>query len=144
MDRNPYFETQWLLQPNLDEVHPYLLEGSSEELTVPPILSAARIIAVSAKNEMNIEYLKQQLFETAIGEGVPAQSTVVTNSRHYAALLRADTALNAVLEGLDNGITQDFVAQDIRHALRYLGEITGEIGVEDLLGSIFGSFCIGK
>jgi tRNA modification GTPase len=49
-----------------------------------------------------------------------------------------------VLTGLDTGITGDFVAQDIRRALAFLGEITGEIGVEDLLGEIFGKFCIGK
>jgi tRNA modification GTPase len=144
MDRNPYFETNWLLQPTFDEVHPYLLEGSSPDLEVPSVLETARIIAVSAKNAMNIEYLKNQLFETIIGEEVAVDSTIVTNSRHYAALLRANESLNAVLTGLAAGITQDFIAQDIRHALRHLGEITGEIGVEDLLGSIFSSFCIGK
>jgi tRNA modification GTPase len=52
--------------------------------------------------------------------------------------------LEDVLTGLDTGITGDFVAQDIRRALAFLGEITGEIGVEDLLGEIFGKFCIGK
>ena len=49
-----------------------------------------------------------------------------------------------VLTGLDSGVTGDFVAMDIRRALNFLGEITGEIGVEDLLGNIFGKFCIGK
>jgi len=93
---------------------------------------------------MNIEYLKEKLFEAAAGEGVNTESTIVTNARHHDALRRADEALAEVLTGLDANITGDFVAQDIRRSLSYLGEITGEIGVEDLLGNIFGKFCIGK
>lgn len=93
---------------------------------------------------MNIEYLKEKLLETAVGEGVNLESTVVTNARHYAALQRADEALADVLTGLDAGVTGDFVAMDIRRALNFLGEISGQIGVEDLLGNIFGRFCIGK
>ena len=93
---------------------------------------------------MNIEFLKEKLFETAAGEGIGTQSVVVANARHHDALRRADEALAAVLTGLDANITGDFVAQDIRRSLAYLGEITGEIGVEDLLGNIFGKFCIGK
>lgn len=93
---------------------------------------------------MNIEFLKQKLFETTAGEGLQTGSTIVTNARHHDALRRADAALEEVLTGLDANITGDFVAQDIRRSLAYLGEITGEIGVEDLLGNIFGKFCIGK
>jgi tRNA modification GTPase len=78
------------------------------------------------------------------GGGIRTDQTIVTNARHYAALRAADGALEDVLTGLDTGITGDFVAQDIRRALAFLGEITGEIGVEDLLGEIFGKFCIGK
>ena len=66
------------------------------------------------------------------------------NLRHHDALRRADAALEDVLNALDSGISGDFIAQDIRRALSYLGEISGEIGVEDLLGNIFGKFCIGK
>jgi len=55
-----------------------------------------------------------------------------------------DAGLVDVLHGLDSNVTGDFVAQEIRRSLAYLGEITGEIGVEDLLGEIFGKFCIGK
>ena len=105
-----------------------------------------QIINASAKNEQNIEYLKEKLFDLAIGaeNALEGSGTVVTNARHHDALRRADTALADVLHGLETGITGDFVAQDIRHSLAYLGEITGEIGVEDLLGNIFGKFCIGK
>lgn len=93
---------------------------------------------------MNIEYLKEKLFEVAIGENLSTGSTIVTNARHHDALRRADEALADVLHALSANVTTDFVAQDIRRALAYLGEITGEIGVEDLLGNIFGKFCIGK
>lgn len=143
MDRNPLFQTAWLLDPTLPGVHPYLL---SEGTQLPERfeLSGSSLIPVSAKNQMNIEYLKEKLFETAAGEGVNMESIVVTNARHYDALRRADAALADVLVGLDSNVTGDFMAQDIRRSLAYLGEITGEIGVEDLLGNIFSKFCIGK
>ena len=146
MDRNPLFQTEWLLDPTLPDIHPYLLGDDPDLTTFKKLsnLSANSIIPVSAKNAMNIEYLKEKLFEAAAGEGVNTESTIVTNARHHDALRRADEALAEVLTGLDANITGDFVAQDIRRSLSYLGEITGEIGVEDLLGNIFGKFCIGK
>ena len=70
--------------------------------------------------------------------------TIVSNSRHYDALYKADEALDAVLTGLSTGVTGDFIAMDIRQALHHLGEITGEISTDDLLDSIFSRFCIGK
>ncbi len=150
MDRNPMFKTEWLLDPTLPDIHPYLL-GESSILHSSSIIHHSSLIIhhsslipVSAKNAMNIEFLKQKLFEAAAGEGVNTESTIVTNARHHDALRRADAALEEVLTGLDANITGDFVAQDIRRSLAYLGEITGEIGVEDLLGNIFGKFCIGK
>jgi tRNA modification GTPase len=69
---------------------------------------------------------------------------VVANARHYEALLKASEILRDALSALDRGITGDFIAMDIRRALVYLGEITGEISSEDLLDSIFSRFCIGK
>jgi len=143
MDRNPYFQTDWLLNPTDPNIPPYLLEGSFPENSSFTIHHSS-LVPLSAKNQMNIGYLKEKLFDLAIGEGVQTEGTVVTNARHYDALQRADNALTDVLTGLDTGITGDFIAIDIRRALNCLGEITGEIGVEDLLGNIFGKFCIGK
>ncbi len=143
MDKNPYFKTDWLLDPTMPDVHPYLLEGAQPGrpgFAVDP----GALIPVSAKNAQNIEYLKEKLFTLAVGEGISTENTVVTNARHFDALRRADAALSDVLQGLDTGITGDFIAQDIRRSLAYLSEITGDIGVEDLLGTIFGKFCIGK
>jgi len=149
MDRNPLFRTEWLLDPTLPDVHPYLAPpsppgGGGSAAHSSFIIHHSSLIPVSAKNQMNIEFLKEKLFETAAGEGVNMESIVVTNARHHDALRRADAALADVLRGLEANVTGDFVAQDIRRALAYLGEITGEIGVEDLLGNIFSRFCIGK
>lgn len=144
MDRNPMFQTAWLRDPTLPDIHPYLLSESPPSQNSSFIIHNSSLIPVSAKNQMNIEYLKEKLFTAAAGEGVNTESTVVTNARHHDALRRADEALAEVLTGLDANITGDFIAQDIRRSLAYLGEITGEIGVEDLLGNIFGKFCIGK
>lgn len=142
MDRNPHFDPAWLLRPDAPEVHPYLQSD-------PPVrndlgLLESQILTLSAKNRMNVEYLKDQLFETAVGAETDLEGSVVTNARHADALQKTDAALQDVLTGLDTGVTGDFIAQDIRRALAFLGEITGEIGVEDLLGNIFGKFCIGK
>ena len=142
MDKNPYFKTEWLIDPAAPDVYPYLQSDPPAENRVG--LTPTQIVPISAKNQQNIEYLKETLFAIAIGEDMHRESTVVTNARHFDALQRTDEALGDVLMGLDTGVTGDFVAMDIRRALNFLGEITGEIGVEDLLGNIFGKFCIGK
>jgi len=144
MDRNPLFEVGWIVNPSNPDIHPYLLP--SKPITIPEHIHLADLVAVpiSASNQMNIEYLKEALYRAALGDSVRLEGTVVTNARHYDALRRAEAALGEVLQGLDTGLTGDFIAQDLRRSLNFLGEITGEIGVEDLLGSIFGKFCIGK
>ncbi|MCC7245006.1 MAG: tRNA uridine-5-carboxymethylaminomethyl(34) synthesis GTPase MnmE [Saprospiraceae bacterium] len=147
MDRNPQFRIEWVLQPEMADIHPYLRATADEPIGETPFqrVSRYRIIPVSAKNHMNIEFLKEKLFEMAVGDTQSAESEViVNNARHHDALRRADSALNDVLSALDTNISGDFIAQDIRRALSYLGEITGQIGVEELLGNIFGKFCIGK
>lgn len=146
MDRNPLFQTEWLRSPTLPDIHPYLLRGDESAVIRNHEFSTAAmaILPVSAKNRMNLDYLKEKLLETAVGEGINTESTVVTNARHHDALRRADEALTAVLTSLNSNITGDFIAMDIRRALHILGEITGAIGVEDLLANIFSKFCIGK
>ncbi len=119
---------------------------SSHPLTSsPPLpLSKESWVPISAKAQMNIEYLKEKLYEAAVGEDLLGESTVVSNVRHLEALQHTDESLTAVLAGMDNAVTSDFIAMDIRRALHYLGEITGEITTEDLLDHIFSKFCIGK
>jgi len=69
---------------------------------------------------------------------------LVTNIRHVEALGKTQEALDKVLYGLDNPVTSDFLALDIRQALHHLGEITGQVSTDDLLENIFSKFCIGK
>ena len=71
-------------------------------------------------------------------------STLVTNVRHYEALLHASDSLKSVKQGLEMGMPTDLISQDLRQALYYLGSITGEITTDEVLGSIFSRFCIGK
>lgn len=147
MDRNPHFQTEWILQPNRKDIHPYLLpedEKATVQIPAGIPLDENALIPISAKNQQNIALLKDRLYEIVVGGELRQESTIVANARHRDALLRADQALADVLTGLDTGVTGDFVAMDIRRSLAFLGEITGEIGVEDLLGNIFGKFCIGK
>ncbi len=103
-----------------------------------------QFIPISAAHAMNIEYLKERLYTLVIQKGMNLDNTIITNTRHYEALNNAYTSLSDVLTSLENGITTDFVAMDIRRALRFLGEVTGEVTTEDLLGNIFSKFCIGK
>ena len=108
------------------------------------LIGRSNLITTSALNKMNIEALKEQLYQTVIDHPELMDQTIVSNSRHYDSLHKALESLDAVLNGLRSGITGDFVAMDIRQALHHLGEITGEIHTDDLLDSIFGRFCIGK
>jgi tRNA modification GTPase len=101
-------------------------------------------ITLSAKEKTNIDTLQEALFELVAAGNIDSASTIVSNSRHYEALQNALQSMDAVLDGLNMGITGDFLAMDIRHCLNHLGEITGNISSDDLLGSIFSRFCIGK
>ncbi len=103
-----------------------------------------RLITTSALNRMNIEALKEILYDTVIDQDIYQGNPIVSNVRHVASLQSANESMDAVLQGLDSGVTPDFVAMDIRQALYHLGEITGEIHTDDLLDSIFSRFCIGK
>ncbi len=108
------------------------------------LISHDNLITISAKNSMNIEYLKERLYTAVIEAQDLADQTIVTNNRHYDALYKSQESLDKVLTGLTSGITGDFIAMDIRQTLHHLGEITGEIYTDDLLDSIFGRCCIGK
>ena len=99
---------------------------------------------VSAKRSDDIEHLKHDIVYRTKSHKVEGDATVVTNVRHYEALKHASESLQAVQKGLSESIPTDLVAQDLREALYYLGTITGEITTDEVLGSIFSRFCIGK
>lgn len=101
-------------------------------------------ILISAKHKTGLESLLQHLTDLVNTGALSNQQTVVSNSRHFEALNKAFEALNEVQKGMDANISSDLMAIDIRQALFHLGEITGEITTDDLLGNIFANFCIGK
>jgi tRNA modification GTPase len=101
-------------------------------------------VLISAKRKENLEELKLKIMEKVNLDSFRTGDTIVTNLRHYESLYNAKNSLKDVIHGLDTGITGDFLAMDIRQALQYLGEITGEITTDDLLANIFSKFCIGK
>lgn len=101
-------------------------------------------IAISAKTGIGVEGLKNWLSEQVLGSFNTHTDTIVSNTRHLEALEKAQVSLTAAQNGLETGITGDFVAMDIRQAMFELGTITGDISTEDLLGNIFSKFCIGK
>jgi tRNA modification GTPase len=104
----------------------------------------ATYIPLSAQTGKYMAELEQTLVNLAIKEKPTETDVVVTNVRHFEALQHSHEAIVRVLEGLDSQITGDLLAMDIREVLHYLGEITGEITTDEILGNIFKNFCIGK
>jgi tRNA modification GTPase len=100
---------------------------------------------ISAKNEKDVENLKSELLKRVQQWEASLQTDIiVTNARHYEFLEKAEQALSQAEYGLLSQLPSDLVAMDVRATLHFLGEITGEITTEDLLGNIFSKFCIGK
>ncbi len=103
-----------------------------------------KLVAMSAKQGENLGELEGVLKELVHAENIEKNEVIITNVRHYEALGKSHAAIMRVIEGLNNRISSDLIAQDIREALHYLGEITGEITTNEILGNIFKNFCIGK
>jgi len=102
------------------------------------------VLFLSAKLKTGIPELEQKLLSLVDSGALSGDTTIITNSRHYDALLKALEEIQKVKEGLDMEISSDLMAIDIRQALYHLGEITGSVTTDDLLGNIFSNFCIGK
>lgn len=107
-------------------------------------VEGSHYLPISAKTGKGVEELQQKLLQFVNTGELRNNNTIVTNSRHYNALLSALEEINKVQDGLNNDLSGDLLAIDIREALHYFGEITGEITNDDLLGNIFANFCIGK
>lgn len=103
-----------------------------------------KVIFISAREKQNLEELQSALLKAAAIPENGGNEVIVTNARHYEALVKAGEAISRAISGLRDGISGDFVSQDIRECMHYLGEITGEITPTDILSSIFSHFCIGK
>ncbi|MDL2262688.1 tRNA uridine-5-carboxymethylaminomethyl(34) synthesis GTPase MnmE [Bacteroidales bacterium OttesenSCG-928-I21] len=104
----------------------------------------AERIYISAKKRINTDKLEEALIKAAQIPELQANDVVVSNIRHYEALKRSKKSIRRVITGLENNISHDFISQDIRECMHYLGEITGTISTDEILGNIFEKFCIGK
>lgn len=102
------------------------------------------LLFISALNGDGIEELKTRLSRIVECPGLTDQEVIISNSRHYEALQNVSDSLARVISGLKEGIPEDLTAIDIRQAIHYLGEITGQITTDEILGNIFKNFCIGK
>ena len=148
------FEMASAIKPHLNDKHTIAVINkidAVDEKTIKSIETAiastiinASIAKISAKNDIAVDQLEQLLVAAAQVAETDENAVVITNARHYEALSRASQALDRAIPALIDGISGDFVAQDIRECMHYLGEITGEITTHELLGSIFSRFCIGK
>ena len=127
---------------------PYLLILNKVDITNQMVIEEAakqaQIMSISAKNNIGIEQLKQAIANLLVNKSLNQYSEIVTNLRHYNGLSNAYNALSDVLNGIQNNLNTELVAFDVRSANQYLGELTGDITNDDILGSIFTRFCIGK
>ena len=103
-----------------------------------------QVLYISASYGDNVDQLASLLVETIKQGNSDENDVLITNARHFEALVNAGEAINRVHEGMKTGLSSDLLAQDIRQVLHYLGEITGEVSTDEILGNIFSKFCIGK
>lgn len=126
----------------------YILVGNKSDLadaeTLNQFAAFKNSLFISAKNNQQIDALKKSLVDNTIQGNIHTESTIVTNARHYEALVGLMQSLEEVEQGLHNQVPGDLLALDIRQCLHYLGTITGSITHEDQLDYIFSKFCIGK
>ena len=104
----------------------------------------AVVTAISAKCETDIDTLRDLIVKTAALPDVDSDAVIVTNARHYQALTRARDAISRAIDGLNTDLSGDLLDQDIRECLHWLGEITGSITTDNILGEIFHPFCVGQ
>lgn len=102
------------------------------------------LLPLSAKTGEGVEELQSQLLEFVNTGALRNNETIVTNTRHYNSLLKALEEIDKVQLGIDEELPSDLMAIDVREALYHLGEITGQVTNDELLGNIFANFCIGK
>ena len=134
---------------SLKTLHPekniLLILNKADLITTVNLNNQQEVLQISALNGKGISELKEKLVQLTLGDFSLQDETIVSNARHHAALQLTAAALERAQAGLDGQTTADFIAMDIREAMRQLGHITGQIDIDtDILGTIFSKFCIGK
>ncbi|MFM7709280.1 MAG: tRNA uridine-5-carboxymethylaminomethyl(34) synthesis GTPase MnmE [Ferruginibacter sp.] len=124
----------------------YLLIANKADLVNQSVYvdEDSQTVFLAAKSGLGIDVLKKQIQRCMLGNRVHVDQTVVTNARHLEALQKLQIAIDDIRHGLSKNRTGDLLAIDIRTALTWIGEITGEVTSEDKLDYIFSKFCIGK
>ncbi len=130
-----------ILINKMDMVSPGSLKSLEKKINLE---DSERLHFISAKEKTGLDELRTLLGEVIEIDKLNSGDIIITNLRHYEALLRVSESLGRVLTGLEAGLPEDLLAIDIRQAIYYLGEITGEITTDEILGNIFKNFCIGK
>jgi len=120
------------------------IDKEDKEYTKKEFAEFPDMLFISAKEKIGIDEFKNYMVTLFDNRTINVTETIVTNARHVEALRHTNVALIKVLDGLNQNVSGDFLAMDIRQALHYLGTITGEISSDDLLTNIFSRFCIGK
>jgi tRNA modification GTPase len=139
--------TEWV--QSLKTLHPdkniLLILNKADLKTTVNFNNQEEVLQISALTGEGILELKNKLVQLTLGDFSIQDETIVSNARHHAALQLTAAALKRAQEGLQGHTTADFIAMDIREAMRQLGHITGQIDIDtDILGTIFSKFCIGK
>ena len=133
-----------VLLNKVDQIESTVKLNQIEKAIKKIIKTEDEFLRISAKTGKNAEKLIEQLLEAANYSQLEENDILVTNTRHYEALKRAHESLQRAREGLETGLPTDLLAMDVRDVLHYLGEITGQITTDEILGNIFANFCIGK
>jgi len=120
------------------------MAGTISDLKKLDLSANEKLVFIAAKQKINLEQLISEMQMAVSLDSLSEDAVIVTNVRHFEALTHAYESIERVNVGLDNRISGDFLAQDIRQCLHYLGEITGAISNDEILGHIFKNFCIGK
>lgn len=128
---------------NVEDKH-LILVFSKMDLPEAVIPAQEQGFAVSSINGTGLDRLRDSMVKVAVGNRELSNQPLLTNLRHYEALGLTNQALLHVVEGLRNGVPSDLLAVDLRDALYHMGTITGEVSSDEILGNIFGRFCIGK
>lgn len=121
------------------------LQQQAELTTEQLNLSDTPVVAISAKQQVNIVQLEQAIYRAADLPDLTANNVIINNARHYDALCRAHESISNVLRGITSGLSGDLLSEDLRQTLSILAEITGgQITTDEVLANIFSHFCVGK